>query len=40
VLLADGDVEYGEVARRILLEYTLWKGDEKGLVPSVREQAH
>jgi hypothetical protein len=30
-------LDTGEVARRLLLEYALWKGDEKGLVETVRE---
>ena len=28
--------EAGETARRLLLKYLLWKGDEKGLVETVR----
>lgn len=29
-------LDTGEVARRLLLEYTLWRGDEHGLVETVR----
>jgi hypothetical protein len=30
-------LESSELERRLLLEYLLWKGEEKGLVETVRE---